>query len=268
MIDNDAVKLQISDGIANIVLNRPDKYNAYIPEMGEGILESLEKIECRDDVGCVVLEGRGKAFSAGGDIDSMGDRLGKDIDPVSQATRLSDGPNNIITRLFRFPLPTIAKVDGLAVGAGSSFALACDVLLASDRTKIGFSFRRVGLTVDTGISYLLPRLVGANIAKELIYTGELIDADRGLEIGLFNHVYPSDEFDDQCNSIARTISDGPTRVLRHGKRLIDDSNHQSLESAIGNEAITQGAMIATPEHQEGVQSFIEDREPEFDNDKQ
>lgn len=257
------VEFEVADGVATLALNRPEKNNAYVPAMGETLVEHIGEIQERDDVRCVVLTGRGDVFSAGGDIDAMSDRLDDDVLAVNQAERLSDGPHKVIKRLFRLPLPTVAKIDGLAVGAGASLALACDVLLASDRARVGFGFRRVGLAVDTGVSYLLTRLVGPNVAKELIYTGKLTDADRGVEIGLFNHAYSDDEFEEKVEAFVQTVADGPIQAFRQSKRLIDDAQHQRLESTLRDEAVAQGAMIDTPEHREGVRSFLEDRPPRF-----
>lgn len=259
----DYVEFDMADGVATLALNRPEKYNAYVPEMGEALLRYLEEVRERDDVRCVVLEGRGDAFSAGGDVDVMSDRLDTEVVAIAQAERLSEGPHTLVERLFRLPVPTVAKVDGLAVGAGASLAIACDVLLASDRTRIGFGFRQVGLSVDSGVSYLLTRLVGPNVAKELIYTGELVDADRAVEIGLFNHTFDVEEFEDEVDAFVRTITDGPTRAFRQSKRLIDNAQHQHLESALRNEAVAQGAVMDTSEHREGVRSFREDRDPQF-----
>ncbi|MFC4540347.1 enoyl-CoA hydratase/isomerase family protein [Halosolutus amylolyticus] len=263
MSESNTVSFELSEGIARIELNRPEKYNAYVPSMGDEILTALDEVQERDDVRCIVLEGRGEAFSAGGDIDGMKERVGTDVQVMEQAERLSSGANRVVTRLFRASVPTVAKIDGLAVGAGASLALACDLLLASETARIGFGFRQVGLTVDTGVSYFLPRLVGSNVAKELVYTGELVDADRGADIGIFNHVFADEEFDENAEEIIETIADGPTRALRQSKRLIDDAQHLPFESVLDNEAIAQGAMMGTPEHEEGVRSFLEDREPQF-----
>lgn len=116
----------------------------------------------------------------------------------------------MMAQLVTYPLPTVAKIDGPAVGAGANLALACDLQLASDRANIGFVFRNVGLSVDAGTSYLLPRLVGENVAKELVFTGEMLDAERAESLGLFNHVYAVEEFDEHADALIERITEGPT----------------------------------------------------------
>jgi 2-(1,2-epoxy-1,2-dihydrophenyl)acetyl-CoA isomerase len=262
-VSNDIVQVDFSDGVATFTLDRPKKHNAYSPEMGKEILSGLNAVDRRDDVRCVVFEGSGDAFSAGGDIDSMAERLEANTPAIDNAERLMDGANEVVRRVFRCPLPTIALIDGVAVGSGASIALSCDLILASERGSMGFNFRRLGLTVDTGVSYLLPRLVGANVAKELVYTGELVDAERGVEIGLFNHVFPTAEFDENAKEIIDTIASGPPKALRQSKRLIEDGHHQPLEAAIDDEALAQAALQDGHDHAEGVWSFQEQREPEY-----
>ncbi len=166
--------------------------------------------------------------------------------------------------VYRFPVPTVAKIDGPAVGAGAGLALACDLQLASETAKIGFVFRGVGLSCDAGTSYLLPRLVGANTAKELVLTGEILGADDALELGLFNHVYPADEFDDRVAELVEEIASGPTVALRHATRLIDSAAGKGFEAALKDEAAAQGIALGSRDHEEGVRAFLEGREPSFE----
>ncbi len=161
-------------------------------------------------------------------------------------------------------LPTIAKIDGPAVGAGANLAIACDIQVGSDRAKLGFVFRNVGLSVDSGTSYFLPRLVGENVAKELVYTGEILDAERANELGLLNHVYPGNEFDDRVRELAEQIATGPTVALRQTKHLLGSGLEKSLDAALHDEAVAQGLVFESDDHREGVEAFFEGREPEFE----
>ncbi|MFC4551195.1 MULTISPECIES: enoyl-CoA hydratase/isomerase family protein [Halorussus] len=256
--------LEIDDGVATITLNRPGRRNALSEEVSAGVRDALDEIAETDDARCVVVEGAGEAFSAGGDVDAMRERFESDEPLDEQVLRLERTTSETIARLATFPLPTVAKVDGVAFGAGANLAIACDLQLASDDAAVGFGFRQVGLSVDAGTSYLLPRIVGENVAKELVFTGELVEADRALDLGLVNHVYPADEFDDRADELITRIASGPTVALRHAKRLLGEGFDKSVERAMSDEATAQGIVFETDDHAEGVRAFLEDRRPEFE----
>ncbi|MDX1746534.1 MAG: enoyl-CoA hydratase-related protein, partial [Halobacteriales archaeon] len=226
-------------------------------------LEAAMEATLDSDARCLVIEGAGGAFSAGGDIDKMERRIEENVHADDRVRELERTTNALITRVVNFPLPTVSKIDGPAVGAGANLAIATDVQVASDRSVFGFVFRGVGLSVDAGTSYLLPRIVGENVAKELVLTGEIIDADRAADLGLVNHVYPEAEFDDRADELVSTIATGPTVALRHAKRLVGEGLNKSLEQALIDEARAQGIVFETDDHEEGVRAFLEKRDPEF-----
>ncbi|SEV96555.1 enoyl-CoA hydratase/isomerase family protein [Natrinema salifodinae] len=260
----DAVRLDVDDeGIATITLDRPDRRNALSPAISDGLSAALDEIE-DSDVRCVRLEGAGGAFSAGGDIESMREGIENDIPADERVRSLERSTNELIRRLVEFPVPTIAVVDGPAVGAGANLALACDMQLASEDAVFGFVFRQVGLSVDAGTSYLLPRVVGENVAKELVLTGDIVDADRADELGLVNHVYDGDEFDERVAEFAEKIASGPPIALRHANRLVGEGLAKSLDQALTDEAVAQGIVFETADHEEGVAAFLEDRKPEYE----
>lgn len=260
----DAVLLEIEDnGAATITLNQPDRRNALSEEIVTGISEAFDKIES-SDARCLVIEGSGSSFSAGGDIEQMTENIQNSI-PADERVRILERSTKELTgRLVKFPIPTIALVDGAAVGGGANLALACDVQLASENAAFGFVFRQVGLSVDAGTSYLLPRVVGENIAKELVLTGDIIRADRAKEIGLVNHVYSEDEFDAEVAAFLEKIVSGPPVALRHANRLIGEGLDKSLEQALTDEATAQGIVFNTDDYEEGVNAFFEDRDPEYE----
>lgn len=260
---DEAVSLTVEDGVATIRLDRPDVRNALIPAVQEGIVDRLDDVRDRDDARCVVVTGSEEAFCAGGNVQGMKDR-DEETSPAEGAQRITDTVHRTLKRLARFPLPTVAAVDGPAFGAGASLALACDVQVASESARIGWGFRQVGLAVDSGTSYFLPRIVGENVAKELVFTGELVDAERAGDLGIFNHVYPDDEFDERLAAFVEPIATGPTLALRTSKRLIDEGLESSLDQALHNEATAQGTVYDTDDHDEGVDAFFEGREPEFE----
>ncbi|SNZ05312.1 Enoyl-CoA hydratase [Natronoarchaeum philippinense] len=262
-MSDESVLLDIDDGVATITLNRPDERNALSRPVAEGIRDALDDADAAD-ARCVVLEGAGEAFSAGGDIEAMVEGIQGDLSVEERVRVVERSFNRTIERLAEFPLPTVALLDGAAIGAGASLAIACDLQLASEHCSIGFSFRAVGLSVDSGTSYFLPRIVGENVAKELVFTGEVVDADRAAELGLVNHVYPADEFDDRAADLVDRIASGPTVALRHAKRLLGDGVEKSLSEALADEALAQGVAFDTDDHVEGVESFFEGRDAEFE----
>jgi len=259
----DSVILDIEDRIATITLNEPDRRNALSADIEAELHEALDEIE-DSDCRCVVIQGSGSAFSAGGDIERMLEGLTADVGLDERVRALEQATPETLTRLFHFPLPTIAKVDGMAVGAGANLAIACDIQVASEEAEFGFVFRQVGLSVDAGTSYLLPRLVGANVAKELVFTGEMVGADRALDVGLVNQVHSADELDEAVASMAARIASGPPVAFRHTKRLLNEGFEKSIEQAMTDEATAQGIVFQTDDHEEGATAFMERRDPEFE----
>jgi len=258
----EAVLVDVDDGVATITLNRPEIRNALAPDIQQGILDALDELEDRDDARCIVFTGSEGVFCAGGDISGMEDR--DDMSIPESVERINRVTHRLLKRVARFPAPTVAKVNGPAFGAGGGIALACDIQVASDEAHIGFGFRQVGLAVDSGTSYFLPRVVGENVAKELVFTGELVDAERAENLGLFNHVYPAEEFDERADEFIAEIASGPTVALRTSKRLVDQGLESSLDQALLTEATAQGTVFDTEDHDEGVQAFGEGRDPEFE----
>jgi enoyl-CoA hydratase/carnithine racemase len=259
---SDAVTVAVEDEVATLTLNRPGMRNAMTRELSDGIVDALDDLE-GGDARVLVVEGAGEAFCAGGDVNAMVERLAGDV-PLEEAVRLvHQKTSRAVERLHDFYLPTVAKVDGVAFGAGANLAIATDVQLASERASFSFGFRSVGLAVDSGTSYLLPRVVGENVAKELVFTGERVGADRAAEMGLVNHAYPDDEFEAEAAAFVERIATGPTVALRQSKRLLDDGLETSLSQAMANEAAAQAAVFESDDHREGAEAFMENRDPEF-----
>lgn len=259
----DAVHLDVADGVATVTLDKPEVRNALTEDVSAGIIDAFDEI-ADSDARCVVVEGAGDAFCAGGDVNAMLELMTGDV-PLHEAVEIIiDQTSRAVRRVAECPLPTVSKVDGPAFGAGGNLAIATDVQLASEDARVSFGFRQVGLAVDSGTSYLLPRIVGENVAKELVFTGERVEADRAAKLGLFNHVYPADEFDERVEEFVRPIADGPTVALTTSKRLLDQGLDASLDRAVKNEATAQSAVFETRDHEEGVRAFMEKRRPEFE----
>jgi enoyl-CoA hydratase/carnithine racemase len=261
--DDDPVVLDVADGVATLTLNRPSMRNALSSEIARGIIDAVERLEDRD-ARCLVVRGAGGAFSAGGDVNAMAERLAGEATLDEAVRRITRETSRAVKRVAECPLPTVARIDGVAFGAGANLAIACDLQVASAASRISFGFRQVGLAVDSGTSYLLPRIVGENTAKELVFTGELVEADRAESLGLFTHVYPEAAFDERADELIERIATGPTVALRTSKRLIRQGMGSSLDQAMANEAAAQAAVFESHDHRAGAEAFMADEDPEFE----
>ncbi len=247
-----------SGAIGTITLNRPDARNALDFAMRRELLTALDEIEANPAARVVILTGAGGHFCAGGDVKNM-----------RQRSTAADGQvrvgllNRAVLRLVSFPLPTIAMVDGYAVGAGSNLALCCDLIVASDRAKFGELFCKIGLAVDGGGTWFLPRLVGMARAKELVFTGDIFDAAEALRIGLVNRVVHVADLASTTRELAEKIAAGPPLALRLDKQALNRAASSDLVAALEVEALSQGLAVASDDHQEGVAAFFEKRPPEF-----
>jgi 2-(1,2-epoxy-1,2-dihydrophenyl)acetyl-CoA isomerase len=254
----DTLIVDPSGPITTITLNRPDARNALDFTMRRELLSALDEIEANPAARVVILTGAGGHFCAGGDVKNM-----------RQRSTAGDGQvrvgllNRAVLRLVNFPLPTIAMVDGYAVGAGSNLALCCDLIVASERAKFGELFSKIGLAVDGGGTWLLPRLVGMARAKELIFTGDVFDAAEALRIGLVNRVVPVAELAPATRALAETIAAGPPLALRLDKQALNRAASSDLASALEVEALSQGIAVASDDHREGVAAFFDKRPPKF-----
>ena len=261
-MEDASVTVSTEGDVATVTLNRPAARNALSKETAETLTAQFESL-VESDARCVVLEGAGPAFCAGGDIDAMLEGVTGDQPPAKRVELVVSALHEAIRTVHSFPLPVVAKIDGPAFGAGAGLALACDLQVASTDGQIGFGFRRVGLASDSGVSYFLPRIVGPNKAKELLFTGELLDARSAAELGLFTRVFDAETFESEVSALVADIASGPTVALGHAKRLVNRSLDSSLEQALENEATAQGVAFTTEDHEEGASAFVEKRDPEF-----
>jgi enoyl-CoA hydratase/carnithine racemase len=259
---NDTVQLTVEDQVATVRLNQPEKSNPLNTASATGLKAAFDDIADRD-VRCVVIEGTGAAFSAGGDVSVMQEDLDPDRSPARRLETI-EHVSGAVRTVGECPVPVVAKIDGPAVGAGASLAVACDVQVASDRSSVGFVFRNVGLTLDSATSYYLTRLVGLNIAKDLLFRGEILGAEEAADLGLLTHVYPTADFDERAQEYVREIATGPTVALEQSKRLLDSARGKSLKETWADEALAQNQVVESDDFQEGVNAFLESREPEFD----
>ena len=245
--------------IATITLNRPDARNAIDLTMRRELVAALDDVEADEAGRVLVLTGAGGHFCAGGDVKSMRAQRSTAAEGRARVELL----NRMVRRLVDFPRPTLAMVDGYAVGAGTNLALCCDLVVASDRAKFGELFNKIGLVPDGGGTWLLSRLVGLARAKELIFTGEVFDAAEAARIGLVNRVVPVVELEWVTRALAEKIAAGPPGVLRLAKHMVNRAATTDLGAALDLEAYSQGLAVASEDHQEGLAAFFDKRPPKF-----
>jgi 2-(1,2-epoxy-1,2-dihydrophenyl)acetyl-CoA isomerase len=247
--------------VATIKLNRPHKLNAFGGPMREEILDALEIIAADDRIRVVVATGEGRAFSAGGDIEHL-KFLRENKDEQGFRSVLAKGQK--ITRTMReLAKPIIAAINGPCAGAGFSFALACDIRIASDTATFGASFALIGLHPDWGGSWMLPQLVGGAKACELVFTGSMISAPEAEKVGLVNRVVPHEQLQQTVTEFAERIARNPAGVLRLAKESIYRSLTSDLETAFARESEVQAQCFDSEDFLEGVTAFLEKRKPEF-----
>lgn len=245
-----------------LTLNEPATRNALSVEIADRLQETVTDIDT-SDVRCVVIQGSGSTFCSGIDREAMLSELTADTPVTQQVEDLIRPVSEAIEAVTACSVPTVAKVDGPAFGVGGSLAIAADVVLASDRGKIGFGFRQFGLSAIAATSALLPRAVSAPVAKELVFTGELLDATRASDLGLFNRVFPADEFEQRSRAVIDRIASGPSLALQHSKQLLEAGRDRSVSEAIDAEAAALEETLESADHREGLRAFASQREPEF-----
>ena len=259
----EAIRVERRDGLVTITLNRPEKKNALNAECWIGLERAIGEIAANPDDRAVILTGAGGNFSAGADL-SGGSRdrgfTGGPPEPIVQQMR---GMGDIVLRLHRLPKPTLAVVDGACVGVGLGLALACDLLLASDRARFSEIFAKRGLSLDGGSSWFLPRRIGLHKAKELAFFADIIDAKEAESIGLVNKVVSAGELEVVAEEWGRRLAAGPTLALGLSKRLLDGSDSVSLAQALEDEARGQHITCTSADMREGIAAFLERREPRF-----
>jgi 2-(1,2-epoxy-1,2-dihydrophenyl)acetyl-CoA isomerase len=254
----DTILTSTADGVLTITLNRPDALNAFTVEMKEGMLASLKDAARTKDVRVVILTGAGRAFSAGQDLK---ERAGPDINDLG--TELRTRYNPIILAMRRLEKPIIGAINGVAAGAGISIAIACDILIASDKASFMEAFGRVGLVPDTGSSWFLPRLVGPARAAEMMFTADSVDAASAERIGLVNRVVAADKLMDEANALGARLAQAAPIALALAKRALNRALNSNLEEALEFEAQLQSVAGRSADHREGVAAFVEKRPARF-----
>jgi len=247
-------------GVVTVTMNRPERKNAANGVMLEELRKIFEEVEHKTDDKVMVLTGAGGAFCSGADLgDPDGPAGGNSVHGLVRMRRLGD----VALALHRITKPTIAKVDGFAVGAGLSLALGCDLIVCTEAAKLSMIFSRRGLSLDNGASWLLPRLVGLAKAKEIALFGGMWTGPEALEAGLINRVLPAGEIDAFVEDWATTLAAGPPLALSMTKTLLNASLQASMEQAVEDEARCQAMNFSTSDTAEAMRAFVEKRSPQF-----
>lgn len=248
-----------ADGVVTVTLNNPAKKNAISDRMWDELLATFEEVADRPGDRAMVVTGAGDAFCSG--VDLTGSSIGTDgSQPVITSMRhVAD----VALALHRIPKPTIAKVNGVAAGAGCNLALGCDLIVAAENARFSEIFARRGMSIDFGGSWLLPRLVGLHKAKELALLAEIISAREAAEIGLVNKVVAADELDAAVAQWAQRLANGPTIALSLTKTMLNESFSTSMAQALEDEGRSQHVNFFTEDIREALSAFANRREPTF-----
>lgn len=258
MSDTSTVLYDVSDGVATITLNRPQVYNAFNGQLHADLIAALREAAADDAVRAVVLTGAGKAFCSGQDLKAISMA---DIADIGRALR--DQYNPLIRTMRTMRKPLIGAVNGVAAGAGFSLALACDMRVAAEDTRFVAAFVNIGLVPDSGMTYILPRIVGHARAFEICTLGEPVSAATALSYGLVNRVVPAAELLPAATALAQRLANGPALAIGLIKAGLDMSQNATLDEVLDFESASQQTVGGHTEYVEGVSAFLEKRPPRF-----
>ena len=247
-------------GVGNIALNRPEKLNAFDGAMHEELYTALGEAAQDEEIRCIVVRGEGRGFSAGADLAQVMREADGDPD-LGEYLRTTY--SRLVKRMVGTEKPIVAALHGPVYGAGVGLALACDMRIAAENTKVSVAFIKIGLMPDAGVTFLLPRVVGLGRAMEMSMLGDTVDAEEAYRIGLVNKVVADDSLSEEARNLAERLAAMPTSTLGRMKRSLYSSFERDLETALEAEAEGQTFCGYTQDHKEGVSAFFEKRDPGF-----
>ena len=253
----------VTNGVAVLTLNRPDRLNAMSGPMLTAMLEALPRLADDPEVGVVVLTGAGRGFCAGGDVKAMAEGREFGGDTFEEKASALRAQMEVSRWLHEMPKPTLAMVRGAAAGAGLSLAMACDMRIAGDSARFAPAFARVGYSGDFGGTWFLTQLVGTAKARELYYTAEILSAEVALALGLVNRVVPDAQLEEETMALARRMATGPRVALRYMKRNMNAAEAGTLKDLLDLEAWHHTRCGMTEDHREAARAFVDKREPVF-----
>lgn len=254
------IRLAVDGPVGTLTLARPESRNAMIAEMGREVADAVEALNARADVRVVVVRGEGRSFSSGGDFSLLEERSGGAPEENRRAMRAF---YELYLSIRRLHVPSVAALHGHAIGAGMCFAMGCDLRVAARGAKLGLTFVKVGLHPGMGATWLLPRLVGAAKAAELLLTGRVIDADEALRIGLLNEVHEPDALDAAVDRMAADVAAAAPVAVAQCKATLRMAL-PSLELTLDREAVCQAIDYGTADMREAIAAFRQKRAPRFE----
>lgn len=260
-MSDELIKVTEDGGIVTITLNRPERLNALAGHMRRDLAEALEEAGSDPHIRVVVLAGEGRAFCAGGDVHFMAELV--EQGDAQEFARLLGAARRVVLAIRQMTKPVIATIEGACAGAGFNLALACDLRIASSTATFSQSFVKLGFHPDWGGSYFLPRMVPANIACELFFLGDAIDASTALRLGIINRVVAPEELADETRKLAERLRDGPAVSIAAAKHAVYAGEHDSLEQMLQYEVDAQLRCFESEDGREGVRAFLEKRPPKF-----
>ena len=256
MAETDDILIERADGVVTVTLNRPERKNAVTGDMWSRLTETFAEVAQNAEDRVLVVTGAGGAFCSGADLSAFGDISGGGLARMREVGGAAQA-------LHDLPKPTIAKVPGIAAGAGANLALGCDLIVASDEARFCEIFSTRGLSLDFGGSWLLPRLVGLHRAKELAFFADILSAKEAQDFGLVNRVVPAADLDGFVEEWARRLAAGPPIALSMTKRMLNNSFTSSLAESLEAEAVSQVVNFKTEDLGEAMRAFSEKRAPNF-----
>lgn len=259
---SDATLVERSDGLVTITFNRPGSKNALNADNWNDLDAILTEVELSPDDRALVLTGAGGNFSSGADLTGDGNQglTGRGPQPILQEMRIV---GRLVSRLQKLTIPTIASVDGVCVGVALGLALACDLVIATDRARFAEVFVKRGLALDGGTSWTLPHLIGLRRAKQMAYFGDIVDAPTALEWGLVNEVVAPDDLVPTTAEWGARLAAGPPLALSLIKTMLDAAPNSTLDEALEAEARSQHIVFGTKDLREGMKAWFEKRDPKF-----
>ena len=256
MAESDDILIERAEGVVTLTLNRPERKNAVTGDMWGRLMDTFSEVARNAADRVLVVTGAGGAFCSGADLSGVGDIAAGGLERMR-------GVGAAAQALHDLPKPTIAKVSGIAVGAGANLALGCDLIVASDEARFSEIFSARGLSLDFGGSWLLPRLVGLHRAKELAFFADILSAKEAEDLGLVNRVVPAADLDGFVDEWARRLAAGPPIALSMTKRMLNNSFSSTLAESLETEALSQVINFKTEDLGEAMRAFAEKRPPNF-----
>jgi 2-(1,2-epoxy-1,2-dihydrophenyl)acetyl-CoA isomerase len=261
-MDFEDILLEKEGGVTTLTLNRPDRLNSFTTQMYRELSNVMNQIKMDDEIKVIILTGAGRGFCAGSDVS---DRLASRVEKTGEENRFEtlQPVGAIALDIAGLDKPMIGAINGVAVGAGLSLALLCDIRFASETARFGAVWINMGLIPDVGATYFLPRIVGMEKALNLMLSGEVINAEEAFRIGLVSRVVPHEQLMATAKELATKIAEGPSVAVELTKRGLRRALNNDLKVQLDYESYAQNLCRKTEDHKEAIQAFIEKRKPKF-----